>query len=299
MNEPWTLPGVAALMQRIRSGDRQAQRELITRYGGAIYSAALQSTGDPERARAVAKATLRSILETPWNETGDAPYTRWIGTLVSANAAALPAAAPAATPAAAAPAAGTAAAVPAAIPAVRVQKRSAAASCSAPSFDTLWPDIADALPPRKPQRAASAPAFDRLWPDIADALPPRSAPSVRRGRAVEPEQDDLFDEMLSPQKPPRGSARKRRAVPDESDADPSPYGEDVPEDAPASDESFDRTRRAPRKRRRGLSLLLTVLLALVILILIWGILGLLSGVGVFPPLPLGYDWFNTAIYPLF
>lgn len=244
MDERLDAPGLGALIQRVRAGDGAALRLLVTRYGGSIYADALSRTGDPDRARAVAKATLTDILETPWGGDADAAFALWITRLIERNAMQqqLPAGnAPDAAPAQ----------KPQSVPGADAAARD---TREAPPFDVIWSSLQDAVAP-EPARTDEA-SQDRanlreLWYDGAED-------AAQRAAAQEEITDEAFD------------------------------------DPPAEAE--------PRRRKRGASpgsVLLSIILILIIIALTWGILGVLSDIGVLPPLPLGYEWFNENIYPVF
>lgn len=197
MDERFAIPGIAPLLARVRAGDRTALRELVTRYGGGIYSSALARTGNPDAARAIAKETLLDIMETPWAETDDQGYAAWIDKRIERNAAARASSAPAPLP----------------------EEKPAQAPPARP------------LPPRTPQ---APPPFEQMWA--------------------------LLEKDVAPAKPPR--EKKRRAG-------------------------------------RAGHTVAGIALCIVILVLLWMILGVLASFGVLPRLPLGYDWFNEAVFPLF
>ena len=154
MDERFDVTGVSALMQRVRTGDKSALRELVSKYGGSIYSNALARTGDPGQARAIAKATLLDILSTPWSESSDGVYASWIDGLIGRNARALdlPKRAPDPAPAPA----------PAPDP--------APAPAPAPAPEPA--PVLRRLPPRTTRATAKPPAFEAIWTLLVDEIAP-------------------------------------------------------------------------------------------------------------------------------
>ena len=76
---------LGGLVNRIRSGDKSAIRELVSLYGGAIYRRALERLQDKGLAREAARQTFGQFVSVVQQQPGDDGWSLWFGDLIERN----------------------------------------------------------------------------------------------------------------------------------------------------------------------------------------------------------------------
>ena len=258
---------LSELVRRIRSGEKEAVKELVSTYGSAVYQRAFERTNDKELAREAARQTFGQFVAIVQQQPQDDGWTLWFGDLIEKNISTYAQIStdmrtieseldhelietPAAYTAAPAPAAQPAA-QPAYQPAVKEPE----------SFIWRAPE-----PEPAPVRRTEAPTLN--WREAEEPLPPRTPDKTRR------------------------SERKRKQ--DERGREPEPR---VHKDN-VRDEIFDEPYRKQAKGGAGHGFSI-VLLILVSLLLLWVVVGVAMTLQWIPTYDLGFEWFNQHVFKLF
>ncbi len=260
---------LSELVRRIRSGEKEAVKELVATYGSAVYQRAFERTNDKELAREAARQTFGQFVAIVQQQPQDDGWTLWFGDLIEKNISTYaqistdmrtieseldhelvetPPAYTASPAYAAAPA--YAAPASAAQPAAKAQE----------SF--IW----RAPEPETPPRRTEPPQLN--WREAEEPLPPRAPEKAKRNE------------------------RKRK--PDERENKPEPR---VHKDN-VRDEIFDEPYRKKAKSGAGHGFSI-VLLILVSLLLLWVVVGVAMTLQWIPWHDLGFTWFNQNVFKLF
>lgn len=76
---------LSELVRRIRSGEKEAVKELVATYGSAVYQRAFERTNDKELAREAARQTFGQFVAIVQQQPGDDGWTLWFGDLIEKN----------------------------------------------------------------------------------------------------------------------------------------------------------------------------------------------------------------------
>jgi len=76
---------LSELVRRIRSGEKEAVKELVATYGSAVYQRAFERTNDIELAREAARQTFGQFVAIVQQQPGDDGWTLWFGDLIEKN----------------------------------------------------------------------------------------------------------------------------------------------------------------------------------------------------------------------
>ena len=259
---------LSELVRRIRSGEKEAVKELVATYGSAVYQRAFERTNDKELAREAARQTFGQFVAIVQQQPQDDGWTLWFGDLIERNISTyaqistdmrtieseldheLVQTAPAytASPAYAAAPAYTAPA-PAAQPAAKEPE----------SF--IW-RAPEPEAPRKPEQT------QLNWRDVEEPQPPRT--------------------------PEKGRRNDKKRKQDDRGREPEPR---VHKDS-IRDEIFDEPYRKKAKGGAGHGFSI-VLLILVSLLLLWVVVGVAMTLQWIPTYDLGFNWFNQNVFKLF
>ena len=255
---------LSELVRRIRSGEKEAVKELVATYGSAVYQRAFERTNDKELAREAARQTFGQFVAIVQQQPQDDGWTLWFGDLIERNISTyaqistdmrtieseLDHELVQTTPAySAAPAYPTAPA-PAAQPAAKEPE----------SF--IWRAPEPEAPPRKPEQ----PQIN--WREAEEPQPPRTPEKGRRNDKKRKKAD-------------RGREPEQRAHSDS-----------------IRDEIFDEPYRKKAKGGAGHGFSI-VLLILVSLLLLWVVVGVAMTLQWIPTYDLGFNWFNQHVFKLF
>ena len=73
------------LVRRIRSGEKEAVKELVAAYGSAVYQRAYERTGEKELAREAARQTFGQFVAIVQQQPEDDGWSLWFGDLIERN----------------------------------------------------------------------------------------------------------------------------------------------------------------------------------------------------------------------
>ncbi len=73
------------LVRRIRSGDKEAVKELVSAYGNSVYQRAFDRTHDKELAREAARQTFGQFVAIVQQQPEDDGWSLWFGDLIERN----------------------------------------------------------------------------------------------------------------------------------------------------------------------------------------------------------------------
>ena len=73
------------LVSRIRRGDKEAVKELVSAYGNAVYQRAFERTHDKELAREAARQTFGQFVAIVQQQPQDDGWSLWFGDLIERN----------------------------------------------------------------------------------------------------------------------------------------------------------------------------------------------------------------------
>ena len=76
---------LSELVRRIRSGEKEAVKELVATYGSAVYQRAFERTNDKELAREAARQTFGQFVAIVQQQPQDDGWTLWFGDLIERN----------------------------------------------------------------------------------------------------------------------------------------------------------------------------------------------------------------------
>ena len=76
---------LSELVRRIRSGEKEAVKELVAAYGSAVYQRAFERTGDKELAREAARQTFGQFVAIVQQQQEDDGWSLWFGDLIERN----------------------------------------------------------------------------------------------------------------------------------------------------------------------------------------------------------------------
>ena len=288
------------IIQEIRSGNKDAVKQVYQEYAKDVYNFAKSITGDHDSALAATKKTFLTLFKNIQN--GDEPANLRTAALKIAYDEAYKMAAPAQEEAAPQPAAAPAQeediyAEP------MFQPRSGRTSQIPPVVedeyeeeyeDSYEEEEDDFVPPSRPQDADREEVYipkggyDTLKIEPVDV---DEEAAEMRGRRRRPTEE--FDEDA-----PRN--RRRQSSQDEASRRHRSRSEESHDDRRYDDDYYDDDYEEETKpRNKGLFIFCIILNVILILILLWFLGGLLVNLGVLPDIDLGYSWFNAHIYPLF
>lgn len=295
---------MSALIEEIRSGNKDAVKAVYSEYAKDVYNFAKSITGEHESALAATKKTFVKLFNNI--KKGEEPENFRTSLLKIAYDEAC---------------------------SIAMPSKEEAAPAKA-----VTPTVIDEEPkPKKKQREEiymPKGGYDSLQveePVEEEQLeeaprPKKTRPEGARPRKARPEEETTEEEVPRRRKArpvtEEGQERKRRPRPvvqDEEDAVPAPRKrrhveeEDLPPietvdeevdvydalDEEGYEEEYDEDTEYEKPRNKGLFIFCIILNVILILILLWFLGGLLINLGVLPEFDLGYSWFNSHIYPLF
>ncbi|MBA4348241.1 MAG: hypothetical protein C0413_05285 [Clostridiales bacterium] len=73
------------LVRRIRSGEKEAVKELVATYGSAVFQRAFERTGDKDLAREAARQTFGQFVAIVQQQPEDDGWNLWFGDLIERN----------------------------------------------------------------------------------------------------------------------------------------------------------------------------------------------------------------------
>ena len=73
------------LVRRIRRGDKEAVKELVSAYGNSVYQRAFERTRDKELAREAARQTFGQFVAIVQQQPEDDGWSLWFGDLIERN----------------------------------------------------------------------------------------------------------------------------------------------------------------------------------------------------------------------
>ncbi len=76
---------LAELVRRIRHGEKEAVKELVSTYGSSVYQRALERTNDKEFAREAARQTFGQFVAIVQQQPEDDGWSLWFGDLIERN----------------------------------------------------------------------------------------------------------------------------------------------------------------------------------------------------------------------
>ena len=76
---------LAELVRRIRSGEKEAVKELVATYGSGVYQRAFERTKDKELAREAARQTFGQFVAIVQQQPEDDGWSLWFGDLIERN----------------------------------------------------------------------------------------------------------------------------------------------------------------------------------------------------------------------
>ncbi|NLI54013.1 MAG: hypothetical protein GX417_06740 [Clostridiales bacterium] len=76
---------LAELVRRIRHGEKEAVKELVSAYGSSVYQRALERTNDKEFAREAARQTFGQFVAIVQQQPEDDGWSLWFGDLIERN----------------------------------------------------------------------------------------------------------------------------------------------------------------------------------------------------------------------
>lgn len=76
---------LSELVRRIRSGEKEAVKELVATYGSAVFQRAFERTGDKDLAREAARQTFGQFVAVVQQQPEDDGWNLWFGDLIERN----------------------------------------------------------------------------------------------------------------------------------------------------------------------------------------------------------------------
>ena len=76
---------LSELVRRIRSGEKEAVKELVATYGSAVFQRAYERTGDKDLAREAARQTFGQFVAIVQQQQDDDGWNLWFGDLIERN----------------------------------------------------------------------------------------------------------------------------------------------------------------------------------------------------------------------
>ena len=76
---------LSELVRRIRSGEKEAVKELVATYGSAVFQRAFERTGDKDLAREAARQTFGQFVAIVQQQPEDDGWNLWFGDLIERN----------------------------------------------------------------------------------------------------------------------------------------------------------------------------------------------------------------------
>lgn len=301
------------IIQEIRSGNKDAVKQVYQEYAKDVYNFAKSITGDHDSALAATKKTFLILFKNIQN--GDEPANLRTAALKLAYDEAYKMVAPQ--------------------DASAVEPAQDYAPAPAPVAEPVREEqdiYAEPMFQPRTGRATQAPVvndeyeeeYDNTYEEEEDDFVPPSRPQdadrdevyIPQGGydtlKIEPvDVDEEAAEMRGRRRRPADefeeeAPRRRRRAPEEEEAPRRRRSQDTYEedsrdrgydDDYYDDDYEDDEDRKPRNK--GLFIFCIILNVILILILLWFLGGLLVNLGVLPDIDIGYSWFNSHIYPLF
>ena len=264
---------LSELVRRIRSGEKEAVKELVATYGSAVYQRAFERTNDKELAREAARQTFGQFVAIVQQQPQDDGWTLWFGDLIERNI-------------------------------------STYAQIST-DMRTIESELDHELVETTPSYAA-APAYTPATPAYTAAPTNTAAPATQPAakepesfiwRAPEPEPTsprradaptlNWREAEEAPRMPEKARRNEKKRKPDGGKApEPRVHKDNV------RDEIFDEPYRNKAKGGAGHGFSI-VLLILVSLLLLWVVVGVAMTLQWIPTYDLGFIWFNQHVFKLF
>ena len=248
---------LSELVRRIRSGEKEAVKELVATYGSAVYQRAFERTNDKELAREAARQTFGQFVAIVQQQPQDDGWTLWFGDLIERNIS-------------------TYAQISTDMRTIESELdhelvQTTPAYSAAPAYPTA--------PAPAAQPAAKEPE-SFIWRAPEPEAPPRKPeqPQINWREAEEPQQP------RTPEKNSRND-KKRKKADRGREPEPRAHKDSI------RDEIFDEPYRKKAKGGAGHGFSI-VLLILVSLLLLWVVAGVAMTLQWIPTYDLGFNWFN-------
>ena len=267
---------LSELVRRIRSGEKEAVKELVATYGSAVYQRAFERTNDKELAREAARQTFGQFVAIVQQQPQDDGWTLWFGDLIEKNIS-------------------TYAQISTDMRTIESELdheliettptyTAAPAYAATPAYPAT-PAYAAAPAPAPVAKPAAKEQESFIWRAPEPEAPPRrmDAPQLNWREAEEP-----------PLQPDKRKRNEKKRKPDERESKPEPR---VHKDN-VRDEIFDEPYRKKAKGGAGHGFSI-VLLILVSLLLLWVVVGVAMTLQWIPSYDLGFTWFNQHVFKLF
>ena len=260
---------LSELVRRIRSGEKEAVKELVATYGSAVYQRAFERTNDKELAREAARQTFGQFVAIVQQQPQDDGWTLWFGDLIEKNVS-------------------TYAQISTDMRTIESELDheivdTTPAYAAAPAY-TAAPAYA-ATPAPAAQPAAKEPdSFIWRAPETDSSSTRRAEPDPISWR----EQQEPISQR-APEKPKRNERGRKQ---DERKQEARVHKDSV------RDEIFDEPYRSKGKGGAGHGFSI-VLLILVSLVLLWVVVGVAMTLQWIPTYNLGFEWFNQHVFKLF
>jgi len=248
------------LVRRIRSGEKEAVKELVAVYGSAVFQRAFERTGDKDLAREAARQTFGQFVAIVQQQPEDDGWNLWFGDLIERN----------------------------------ISTYAQISTDMRTIESELDHEITGNMPVSSIMRPQPVKEPEQIsWRDEPDApvqpVKPEPAAQPRKNEpdplAWRSELDPMQPEK--PEKPERNAKKERGRKPE-----PRPKRDSV------RDEIFDDSyqKKAKRSGNHGFSIFLLIIVSL---LLLWVVAGVAMTLQWLPWYDLGYTWFNQNVFKLF
>lgn len=298
---------LSEMVQRIRRGDREALRELISEYGAGVYRKAYQKTQDKDLAREATRRTFAQLVTTLQEQTDMDGWELWLNALAKRNIETYSN--------------------------IRTDMAFMEGELNRELFDNApdTPQIAAGAAKQEPQQ----PSLGTFWQEGPFARQDSTGETAAARQAAQShaaqqqaqeeaarqrlimEQQQAARRVAEEQAEARRLAAQKKQLEDRRRAamqqNKAPQSNRKPAERAHSQKpgSEEARRMAARKQRSdklfdetpsvhtGRNAFTVVLLVLVCGLLAWVALGISMSLEIIPKMDLGYNWFNTHIVPFF
>ena len=266
---------LSELVRRIRSGEKEAVKELVATYGSTVYQRAFERTNDKELAREAARQTFGQFVAIVQQQQQDDGWTLWFGDLIERNIS-------------------TYAQISTDMRTIESELDhelvdTTPSYTTAPANTTAAPAYTTPTYPATPAPATQPAAKE---PESFIWRAPEPEPTPPR-RADAPTLNWREAEEAPPRTPEKARRNEKKRKPDGGKApEPRVHKDNV------RDEIFDEPYRNKSKGGAGHGFSV-VLLILVSLLLLWVVVGVAMTLQWIPWYDLGFTWFNQHVFKLF
>lgn len=295
---------LSEMVQRIRRGDREALRELISEYGAGVYRKAYQKTQDKDLAREATRRTFAQLVTTLQEQTDMDGWELWLNALAKRNIETYSN--------------------------IRTDMAFMEGELNRELFDEApsAPLITAGVAPKQPQQPSLG-AFWQEGPFAQQDSSEEAAAARQRAQALAAQQEaerqrQAMEQQQAARRAAEEQAEARRQAAQKKQAEARRRAAMEQNKTPQNNRkhtqqartpqagSVEAQRMAARKQRsdqlfdekkppvrNGGNALTVVLLVLVCILLVWVALGICMSLEIIPRINLGYTWFNTHIVPFF